>query len=260
MKTALITGSTSGIGKALVDLFADKGISLVLVDKDTDKLEAQKNALAKNDITVHAIVTDLGETGAAKNLYNKVKKLNITVDILVNNAGFGIYGKYIENDFDRETELAQVNMITLMQLTHLFGKDMANRGGGDIINIASIASFQAGPYMATYYASKAFVRSFSEALHEELKPNGVNVLAICPGPTDTNFEKTAGLEKSYMFKKLKVDSARHVANEIYNAMKKKKAVHVVSGYNRLITFGTRFTSLKRARKSAEIINVGDDKK
>ena len=145
----------------------------------------------------------------------------------------------------------KINMYTLITGT--------TSGIGRIMNIASIASFEPGPFMTMYYASKAFVRSFSEGLHEELKDQGVIVTAICPGPTKTKFEERASMKKSYMFKKMKVDTAKEVAEKSYKAMMKNKVVYVVGFHNKLIAFATRFGSLKLNRKVAKKINIGTAK-
>lgn len=174
--------------------------------------------------------------------------------------GFGSFGRYVDVDWQRQKGLASVNMLAVMQLSYLFGKDMDRRGEGKIVNIASIASFQAGPYMAMYYASKAFVRSFSEALHEEMKSSGVSVTAICPGPVATNFEKNAQMINSAMFTRLRVYTPEVVAARSYRAIMNNKAVYVVGWQNKLLVFLTRFCSLKFSRVLASKINLGSGRK
>ena len=148
------------------------------------------------------------------------------------------------------------NNNSLVKLSYYFGKDMAKRKKGKILNVGSIAAFQGGPYMATYYASKAFVVSFSEALREELKNDNVTVTCLCPGPTRTNFEKTAKLQKSYMFKKMDTCSAEYVARIGYNALKKRKAL-VISGFpNKVVVFLTRLSPRIVNAKVSEWINLG----
>lgn len=253
----LITGTTSGIGECFAKLYAQKGYNLVIVGRKEDLLKKQKKELEeKYNISIIYIVKDLSKDNSALEVFNKVKEENVDIDILINNAGFGICGNYIDLTYEQQKNLAMVNMIALMQLSYLYAKEMVNKGKGRIINIASIASFQAGPYMAMYYSSKAFVRSFSEALHEELKDKGVIVTAICPGPTLTKFEETANLGKSYMFKKLKTDTPEYVVKKSYKAIMKNKAVYVVGFHNKFLAFGTRFFSLKFNRKIAKKINKG----
>ena len=254
----LITGTTSGIGRELTKIFAKNGYNLIIIDKYSEKLKEQKEYLEKKyNILVKFIVKDLSKENSSKEIYNEVKKENINIDILINNAGFGTFGNYIDIDFNKNKDLIMVNVYTIMELSYLFGKDMAKRKKGKIVNISSIASFLSGPYMATYYASKAFVRSFSESLCEELKKHNVKVITICPGPTKTNFEEKADMKGSYMFKLLKVDSAYTVARKSYKAIIKNKPVYVVGFINKLFTFLTRFLSLKISRKIAMIINKGD---
>lgn len=256
----LITGTTSGIGKEFANLFAKKGYNLVIIAMNEEELKKQKEELEnKYNISVKYIVKDLSIEESYSEIYNEVKQSNIEIDILINNAGFATYGNFINVELEKQNNLAMVNMMAVMNLSYLFGKDMAKRKKGRIVNIASIASFQAGPFMGMYYASKAFVRSFSEALHEELKEQGVIVTAICPGPTKTKFEERAKMKKSYMFKKMKVDTAKDVAEKSYKAMMKNKAVYVVGFHNKLITFLTRFGSLKLSRNVAKKINIGNAK-
>ena len=197
---------------------------------------------------------------SAQEVYDEIKHKGINIDILINNAGFGSFGRYVDVDWQRQKGLASVNMLAVMQLSYLFGKDMDRRGEGKIVNIASIASFQAGPYMAMYYASKAFVRSFSEALHEEMKSSGVSVTAICPGPVATNFEKNAQMINSAMFTRLRVYTPEVVAAKSYRAIMNNKAVYVVGWPNKLLVFLTRFCSLKFSRALASKINLGSGRK
>ena len=249
----LITGTTSGIGKEFAELFAKKGYNLVTVAMNEEKLKEQKQTLeSKYNISVKYIVKDLSIEESYSEIYNEVKASNIEIDILINNAGFATYGNYIDVEWQKQKNLAMVNMMAVMQLSYMFGKDMAKRKSGRIMNIASIASFEPGPFMTMYYASKAFVRSFSE-------DQGVIVTAICPGPTKTKFEERASMKKSYMFKKMKVDTAKDVAEKSYKAMMKNKAVYVVGFHNKLIAFATRFGSLKLNRKVAKKINIGTAK-
>lgn len=254
----LITGTTSGIGKRFAEKFAKNKYNLVIVDKYEKSLKEQKRYLEnKYKIKVKYITKDLSLEDSCKEIYDEVKESNIDIDILINNAGFATFGNFIDIEWNKQKDLAMVNMIAVMQLSYLFGKDMAKRKKGKIVNISSISSFTSGPFMATYYASKAFVRSLSESLHEELKKHNVSVITICPGPTKTNFEQRAKMYKSYMFRKLKVDTSLDVVNKSYNAIMNNKAVYVVGFINKLMAFSTRFISLKISRKLAFLINKGD---
>lgn len=257
----LITGTTSGLGREFARLFAQNGYNIVAVARNEALLQQQKQELERQfGVEMVYIVKDLSAENSAQEVYDEIKHKGINIDILINNAGFGSFGRYVDVDWQRQKGLASVNMLAVMQLSYLFGKDMDRRGEGKIVNIASIASFQAGPYMAMYYASKAFVRSFSEALHEEMKSSGVSVTAICPGPVATNFEKNAQMMSSAMFTKLRVYTPEVVAAKSYRAIMNNKAVYVVGWPNKLLVFLTRFCSLKFSRALASKINLGGGRK
>jgi short-chain dehydrogenase/reductase SDR len=257
----LITGTTSGLGREFARIFAQNGYNIVAVARNEVLLQQQKQELERQfSIEMVYVVKDLSAENSAQEVYDEIKHKGINIDILVNNAGFGSFGRYVDVDWQRQKGLASVNMLAVMQLSYLFGKDMDRRGEGKIVNIASIASFQAGPYMAMYYASKAFVRSFSEALHEEMKSSGVSVTAICPGPVATNFEKNAQMINSAMFTRLRVYTPEVVAAKSYRAIMNNKAVYVVGWPNKLLVFLTRFCSLKFSRALASKINLGSGRK
>ena len=257
----LITGTTSGLGREFARLFAQNGCNIVAVARNEILLQQQKQELERQfGVEMVYIVKDLSAENSAQEVYDEIKHKGINIDILINNAGFGSFGRYVDVDWQRQKGLASVNMLAVMQLSYLFGKDMDRRGEGKIVNIASIASFQAGPYMAMYYASKAFVRSFSEALHEEMKSSGVSVTAICPGPVATNFEKNAQMINSAMFTRLRVYTPEVVAARSYRAIMNNKAVYVVGWPNKLLVFLTRFCSLKFSRVLASKINLGSGRK
>lgn len=257
----LITGTTSGLGREFARLFAQNGYNIVAVARNEALLQQQKQELERQfGAEMVYIVKDLSAENSAQEVYDEIKYKGINIDILINNAGFGSFGRYIDVDWQRQKDLASVNMLAMMQLSYLFGKDMDRLGEGKIVNIASIASFQAGPYMAMYYASKAFARSFSEALHEEMKSSGVSVTAICPGPVATNFEKNAQMMNSAMFTKLRVYTPEVVAAKSYRAIMRNKAVYVVGWPNKFLVFLTRFCSLKFSRVLASKINLGSGRK
>ena len=257
----LITGTTSGLGREFARIFAQNGYNIVAVARNEVLLRQQKQELERQfGVEMVYIVKDLSAEDSAQEVYDEIKHKGIDIDILINNAGFGSFGRYVDVDWQRQKGLASVNMLAVMQLSYLFGKDMDRRGRGKIVNIASIASFQAGPYMAMYYASKAFVRSFSEALHEEMKSSGVSVTAICPGPVATNFERNANMINSAMFTRLRVYTPEVVAARSYRAIMNNKAVYVVGWPNKLLVFLTRFCSLKFSRILASKINLGSGQK
>jgi short-subunit dehydrogenase len=199
-KTALITGATSGIGLELARLLAADGYELMLVSRDEQKLRKVAAELsAKHRHPVKVLVRDLSSAGSAEEVYRWLREQGITVEILINNAGFGLAGAFIETDLQREIAMIQVNVVSLMVLTKLLAQEMSERKRGKILNVASTAAFQPGPFMAVYYATKGFVLSFSEALAEELKDTGVTVTALCPGPTATEFSKRADASESRLF-------------------------------------------------------------
>lgn len=191
-RTALVTGASSGIGKAFAETLAAKGCNLILVARSKAKLDALASKLRKtHGVTADVIVADLSDSKAPDKVHSAVRKAKRQVDILINNAGFGSYGHFHAIQADVDSDQIMVNVAALVRLTHLFLPDMVKRPEGIIINVASGAAFQASPYMAVYGATKAFVLSFSEALWAEYRGQGVHVLAVCPGPTETGFFKVA---------------------------------------------------------------------
>jgi short-subunit dehydrogenase len=192
-KLALITGASSGIGKVYAEELAAKGCHVILTARSKDKLEAQANELiAKYGIQAYALVSDLSKPGAARQLAEQIAALGLSVHILINNAGFGTHGRFEDISSDREQEEIMLNIASLVELTHQFLPDMVQKKDGIIVNVASLAAFQPGAYMAVYCASKAFVLSFSEALWAENRHRGVRVLALCPGATQTDFFNVIG--------------------------------------------------------------------
>lgn len=215
MKTVLITGASSGIGEACCDYFA-QNMNLVLVARSEEKLFQIKEQLENQyHHTVTVIPMDLCQENAAVILKEKLAQANISIDVLINNAGYGDLSPFLESNWDKQKNMIQLNITTLMQMTYVFGNEMKKQGHGHILNISSVASFFAGPNMSCYYASKAFVLSFSQAVNEELKGTGVTVSCICPGPTSTQFDKVAKMKNSNMFTFHKPQSADAVAKCIY---------------------------------------------
>jgi short-subunit dehydrogenase len=197
MQTALITGASSGIGEAFAWELAKRQMNLVLVARSEAKLQQLAQQLAeKFKIQVEVLVEDLSLPGAAKAVFEAVTQKGLTVHLLINNAGFGDCGAFADRQLNRQVEMIQLNIVALVELTHLFLPQMQQRRSGAIINVASTAAFQPLPYLSVYAASKAFVLSFSEALWAENRSCGVRVLAVCPGPTETNFFKTAEFPQS----------------------------------------------------------------
>ena len=216
--TALITGASSGIGKELARLHAAKGGDLVLVARGEEALNALKQEMeAEHGVSVFVIVADLSETDAAGRVFAATERAGVQVDILINNAGIGGHGKFHERDLAREQAMMQVNMISLVNLTHLYMRGMVSRNSGRILQVASTAGMMPGPLQAIYYATKAFVISFSQAIAEELAGTGVTSTALCPGPVDTGFIAAADLDGAALFQKPGA-SAASVASCGYKAM------------------------------------------
>lgn len=225
-QTALITGASSGIGKELAYLFAKDGYELILVARRKEKLEALAGELREKHGTMSTIIVqDLAAHGAATAVFEKVQDAGKTVDALVNNAGFGTYGKFWENDEQKEIDMIHVNVSVLTHLTHLFLPGMVERKHGQILNIASTAAFQPGPFMSVYFATKAFVLHFTEGIASELEGTDVYASALCPGPTRTEFSTHGDIEASTLFDR-KLPSAKDVAEYGYREMKKRQVVIV----------------------------------
>ncbi len=216
-KTALITGASSGIGRELAMIHAATGGDLILVARSTQKLNELRTTLESTyKINAAVITKDLTTPNATHELYEEVKALGVQVDYLMNNAGFGGIGKFLERKLEEDVNMIQLNVVALTQLTHLFANDFVIRGSGKVLNVSSTASLIPGPLQATYYATKAFVTSFSNALSEELRGTGVTVTNLMPGATDTDFGKVSGMDKTKLFDA--PSSAKQVAQDGYDAM------------------------------------------
>jgi short-subunit dehydrogenase len=240
-KTALITGASFGIGLELARIFAREGHNLVLVARSGDKLRQLASELEKAHGTRSLILaTDLTEPGAPAYVLDQTTRAGIEVDVLVNNAGFGQYGMFAENDLEECLRQIQLNVTTLTHLTRLYLPVMMACKNGAILNVASTAAFQPGPLMAVYFATKAYVLHFSEALANELNGTGVTVTCLCPGPTATEFAKRANATGMRLLKFGSMD-ARTVAEDGYRALMAGKPV-VISGFkNWLLAQSVRFS-------------------
>lgn len=226
-KTALITGASNGIGLELASIHAAAGGDLVLVARSETKLLELKTALeAAHKISVHVISKDLSVDNAAQQIYDEVKQQQIHVDYLINNAGFGDFGFFTETNWQKEHQMINLNITCLTLLTKLFLQEMVARGNGKIMNVASTAAFQAGPTMAVYCATKAFVLSFTEAISNEVQDKGITVTALCPGATATGFQAAGALDESKLFKDKSLPTAKAVAQYGYKAMLKGKTVAI----------------------------------
>lgn len=240
MYTVLITGASGGIGAQFARLYAWKGTQLILVARGSDKLTKTKEDLERtSDARVMIIEKDLSVPHAAQEVFHTVQQAGFEVDLLINNAGVGSFGPFSSSDWVQQEQMIQLNVIALAELTRLFLPEMTGRKQGKIINVASTAAFEPGPLMSVYYASKAFVLSFSEALSRELKGSGVTVTALCPGPTDTGFAAAASLKKSKTYKLFKFTPAFKVAQYGVKSANKGKAVAVYGIFNKVLVFLVR---------------------
>lgn len=240
-RTALITGASSGIGEALAEQFARDGYQLVLAARSVEKMEALARDLRQRHGTAVTVIgADLESAEGAARLHADVRARGLVLSALVNNAGYGMFGEFKESELGGELAMMQLNMAAVVGLTKLFLPDLlATRG--KILNTASTAAFQPGPYMAVYYATKAFVLSFSEALAEELKDSGVTVTALCPGPTASGFQDKAQMHGSALVKGRKLPTAQAVARAGYQAMQRGRRVFIPGAMNWLMAQSPRFT-------------------
>jgi len=236
---ALITGGSVGIGAALAEVFAAHGHDLILVSRTRDKLEARGQDLRRTSgVDVVCLPEDLTDPQGARRLHQAVVDRGLDVHYLVNNAGVGLYGRFATTDLDAELKMIQLNATSVVDLTKRFLPAMLERRSGRILNIASTAAFVPGPWMSIYYATKAFVLSFSQAIDYELKPHGITVTTLCPGPTESEFKVRANSQRSRLFDAFVMDAPR-VARVGYDAMMKGKAVAIPGLRNKLIPVAAR---------------------
>jgi len=247
-KFTLITGASGGIGHDLAMLAAADGKNLVLVARSVEKLEKLAENIQKNNkVEVLTIDVDLSDEAGINKLISVISAKNIQIDTWINNAGFGDFGDFAKADLGKNMEMIRLNISALTQLTHFALQFMLKTGTGKIMNVASTAAFMPGPGMAVYYASKAYVLSFSEALTRELKGSGITVTTLCPGPTDTSFATAAGLGKSLMHRMLLPATSMQVAKAGYKAMMKGKAIEIPGFMNKLSSFTPRITPRSMVR-------------
>lgn len=238
--TALVTGASAGLGVEFAKLCAAGGYDIVLVARSAARLATLAADLARTyGVKARPLVADLANPAAPPEIFTQLS--GTPVDLLINNAGFGVLGPYAETDWGRESALMQVNMVALAHLTKLFLPEMVRRRTGRILNVASTAAFVPGPFMAVYYASKAFVLSFSEALANEVAGTGVSVTVLSPGPTRTEFAQAAGVADSEIFRGSTMGAAA-VARIGYDAMMAGKSSVIAGARNRWMIRGTRLVS------------------
>ena len=248
MKATLITGASGGIGEAFARRLAAEKHDLVLASRSAEKLhELCDELMLRHQITAHYVAIDLNEQEADRRLFNETERHEMQVEWLVNNAGFGSMGDFADLDLENELKMINLNVSVLVALTHRYLKQMRERKSGTIINVASTASFQPVPFMATYAATKAFVRSFSEAIAEENRPHGITVTALCPGPTDTNFFNVADA-KPLQIKGMQ--SPEEVVETALKAVKSGKS-SIISGWTNYV--GSVFGSLTPNRVVTRVI-------
>jgi short-subunit dehydrogenase len=256
-KTALITGASAGLGLELAQLFAADKHDVVLVARRRDQLEALATRLAaERGVIAGVIAADLADPGAPQRIVDELKRRGTEIDYLVNNAGFGTNGKFVERDLLRELAMVQVNVTSLVHLTGLLLPGMVARGSGRILNLGSTAGFQPGPFMSVYYATKAFVISFTEALNYELRGTGVTATVSCPGATATEFGRIAGNEASTLFK-MGVMKAPEVAKDAYRAMMAGKGEVIHGLFNKFLIMGQRLLPRAAVRATAARLNQID---
>jgi hypothetical protein len=245
-RLAVVTGATGGIGLQLCRLLAKDGYDLVITGRSEEKLKLLANELkALQSIEVVFLEGDLSSAEFRDKLFGMTPGVP---DVLINNAGFGDYGPFLESDWEKQDEMIKVNVLALTHLTHLYLPGMVGRGHGRILNVASVASFQPGPLMSVYYATKGYVLSFSEALSVELAKTGVTVTALCPGPVNTGFAKAANAESINVFKESSGADAELVARYGYRMMLKGKPVAVHGKKFKVLIFFERILPRSAVRK------------
>lgn len=255
-KTALVTGASSGIGCELAKRFARDGHNLVLVARDKERLDKLAEELRRDHtVEVLVIVQDLVLPLSPEEVYREVQRNGVCVSYLVNNAGFGVNEAFSGMPLENILGMIQVNITTLTHLTKLFLPDMVERKFGRVLNVASTAAFMPGPFLAVYFATKAYVLSFSEAIAEELKGTGVSVTALCPGATHTAFAERAGMSNAVLFKS-NVMTAQDVAAIGYSAMMRGKSLAIAGFSNRAMAFSVRFSPRWLVMKITKLVSDG----
>ncbi len=248
-KTALITGPTSGLGLEFTHLLAKDQYDLIVVSRNEEQLVKIKADFPQ--LTVTVISKDLSKPGAVKEVVEEIRAKQLQVDVLINNAGYGLRGKFDELDVSKQIEMIQLNITALTELTHAFLPEMKLRKSGKILNVASTAAFLPGPMMAVYFATKAYVLSFSEALVEELSGTGVTVTTLCPGATKTNFGAVANVEQTKMF--TGAMKASTVAAQGYEAMHQGKRVVITGTTNKASAVAAKFFPRSMTTKVAKYV-------
>lgn len=252
---ALITGASSGIGLALAEALARRGRSLILVARQRDALESIACELTQRfGVEVLFSSCDLSQPMQVSGLLQELEQADRQIDLLINNAGIGTAGTFLNQDWSREQQLIEVNILALTRLCHAIGQRMALQGGGQILNVASVAGFQPGPWMSNYYASKAFVLSFSEGLREELKEHGIKVSVLCPGPTRSAFFRNAQMKSAKLERSSLMMSCEEVALLTVQALEKNRAIIIPGWRNKLMAYWPRLVPRALVRRLVGKVN------
>jgi short-subunit dehydrogenase len=245
IKTVLITGASSGIGYEFAKIFAQNNYRLILTGRNELKLESLKKRVEEiSNNPAIILIKDLSDINAANTIYDYIKSNNIKIDVLINAAGIGVYGELKETEFKKESEMININILALTNLTKIFLKQMLINNSGSIINVASTAAFKPGPLMSVYYATKAFVLSFSESVAAEIRNTNVTLTVLCPGPTKTDFMNKSSDAPINDLKFKKMQSASEVALYGYNAMLRKELIAIPGFSNRTLTLLLKFIPRK----------------
>ena len=253
--TALVTGASAGIGRALAAEFAANGHDVVLAARRETELNALANDLEDEyGIRAHVIARDLASVDAPHELKAETDDRDVQVDILVNNVGIGTQGPFVENDLGRELDQLQLNVVTPTQLTHIYGREMVERGRGGVLNVASTAAWFPGPFMSVYYASKAYMKTFSEGVAGELREGGVDVTVLCPGPVDTEFQERADNEDTPLGSG-EMQDVEVVARAGYDGLQSGDTVVVTGWKYKLLTRLSNILPNRFTRKSARDLNT-----
>ena len=253
-ETVLITGASSGLGMELAKLFAADGSDLVLVARREERLiELAQDLKSEHGIEVHVLPKDLSKRTAPKEIFDHLNKEKIEIDVVVNNAGFGSKGHIAELDTDLQLDMIQVNLVALTHLTRLFIPGIIERGYGGILNVGSLAGFQPGPNLAVYFATKAFVLSFTEALAEEISNPNIKISCLAPGPVKTEFGEKSDLEDSLLFKVSLMEMAP-VVKAGYEGFRKGQTIIIPGLKQQIVPFLNRFTPRLLVRKIAKKLN------
>ncbi len=240
-KTAIITGASNGIGFEFAKILAMNKYDLILVARNESKLDEIKNNFNQTyGVKVYVIACDLCQVGACENFYEQVRRRNLDIDILINNAGIGDWGPFVDSNLEKQEQMLQLNVVALTKLTRLFLPGMVNRHHGRILNVASTAAFQPGPLMSVYFATKAYVLSFSRAIAHELKDTNVSVTCLCPGPTATNFQTTTFPQEIRLTHSQKLPTAKEIAEYGYKVMLRGQGIAVHGILNKLMALNVRF--------------------